>query len=146
MVNYRAGMTRDRRLHIPHSFSVVLINARLTFSPRREREKKCVNRAGTPLHTIGFFFFIEILILKGRWKDLRWIKNTDVCLLLVRIRTKKLNQKSKWIKQWTFENYATSCDFELRSANLICTVHNDNNDIKKLRFKYLFSKNNTINK
>ncbi len=34
MVNYRAGMTRDRRLHIPYSFSVVLINARLTFSPR----------------------------------------------------------------------------------------------------------------
>lgn len=29
MVNYRAGMTRDRRLPIPYSFSVVVINARL---------------------------------------------------------------------------------------------------------------------
>lgn len=42
MVNYRAGMTRDRRLHIPYSFSVVLINARLTFSPRRKKEKEKV--------------------------------------------------------------------------------------------------------
>jgi len=40
MVNYRAGMTRDRRLHIPYSFSVVLINARLTFLPERERERE----------------------------------------------------------------------------------------------------------
>lgn len=58
MVNYRAGMTRDRRLHIPHSFSVVLINARLTFSPRRERgkKKKVLTEQELRFTLLGIFF------------------------------------------------------------------------------------------
>ncbi len=95
-------MTRDRRLHIPYSFSVVLINARLTFPPRR---KKCVNRAGT-LHTTGFFPPIEILKfykedektsvdLKSRFKNLLTINWINVYLLLFRIRRTKTNKQKK---------------------------------------------------
>lgn len=56
MVNYRAGMTRDRRLHIPYSFSVVLINARLTFSPRRKKEKEKVLTEQERFTLFDFFY------------------------------------------------------------------------------------------
>lgn len=59
MVNYRAGMTRDRRLPIPYSFGVVLINARLA------KEEKIVQQLRFTLLDV---FFVAVLILKERWK------------------------------------------------------------------------------